>query len=275
MERGASTLDCAADVGFGARIGYAMSDRQLDSADRAPLLHWMVFTGLSLFGLVLLWRFGLIRQMVIADRTYISSIIALLYFATTLHCFSRIVVVSREGDAARWAAQLIASGRHRVCVTGDAVTIAGAGTLPNGLIASHIRELALQAERQGPRRLNPTLLLRGLAGRLRAASQLGAFASDTLMKLGLVGTIIGFIMMLAPIASIDTGDRGAIRSSMNLMSDGMAVAMYTTLVGLVGSILVRIQYYMLDDASAKLFTLAAGLFESYVGAVRESAADSP
>jgi hypothetical protein len=35
---------------------------------------------------------------------------------------------------------------------------------------------------------------------------------------------------------------------MNLMSDGMAVAMYTTLAGLVGSILVRIQYYMLDDA---------------------------
>ena len=252
-----------------------MSDRQFDSADRAPLLHWMIFTGLSFFGLVLLWRFGLIRQMVVADRTYISSIIVLLYFATTLHCFSRIIVISREGDAARWAARLIASGEHRVCVIGDTVAIEGAGTLPNGLIASHIRELALQVERQGARRLNPTPLLRGLAGRLRGANQFGAFASDTLMKLGLVGTIIGFIMMLAPIASIDTGDRGAIRSSMNLMSDGMAVAMYTTLVGLVGSILVRIQYYMLDDATAKLFALAAGLVEAYVGAAREPAVDSP
>ena len=31
----------------------------------------------------------------------------------------------------------------------------------------------------------------------------GAFASDTLIKLGLLGTIIGFIIMLAPIAGLD------------------------------------------------------------------------
>jgi biopolymer transport protein ExbB/TolQ len=51
---------------------------------------------------------------------------------------------------------------------------------------------------------------------------------------------------------------------MNLMSDGMAVAMYTTLVGLVASILVRIQYYMLDNATAKLFAFAVDLIEVHV-----------
>ena len=40
------------------------------------------------------------------------------------------------------------------------------------------------------------------------------------------------------------------KSSMGLMSDGMAVAMYTTLAGLVGSILVKIQYYVLDAATS-------------------------
>jgi biopolymer transport protein ExbB/TolQ len=89
------------------------------------------------------------------------------------------------------------------------------------------------------------------------------------MKLGLLGTIIGFIMMLAPIAGLDPNDRGAIRSSMNLMSDGMAVAMYTTLAGLVGSILVRIQYYMLDDATAKLFAYAVSLTEVRVVSILE------
>jgi hypothetical protein len=35
----------------------------LDSfGDRGPLLRWLVFTGLWVFALVLLWRFGLIRQ---------------------------------------------------------------------------------------------------------------------------------------------------------------------------------------------------------------------
>jgi hypothetical protein len=245
-----------------------MTERQFDSANRAPLLHWMIFTGLSLFALALLWRFGLIRQMVVADRTYLSSIIALLYVGTTLHCLWRTIIVSREGDAARRAARLVMSGGRRVSVVGDAVKIGGeiggAGTLPKGLITSHIRDLALKAERQGARRLDQTLLLRGLAGRLRGSNQFGAFASDTLMKLGLTGTIIGFIMMLAPIAGLDTGDRGAIKVSMNLMSDGMAVAMYTTLAGLVGSILIRIQYYMLEDATAKLFAFAVGLIEIYV-----------
>ena len=51
---------------------------------------------------------------------------------------------------------------------------------------------------------------------------------------------------------------------MTLMSDGMAVAMYTTLAGLVGSILISIQYYMLEDATAKLFAFAVNLVEIHV-----------
>jgi hypothetical protein len=47
-------------------------------------------------------------------------------------------------------------------------------------------------------RIDQTLLLRTLADRLRGSNGLGAFISDTLMKLGLLGTIIGFIIMLAP-----------------------------------------------------------------------------
>ena len=84
------------------------------------------------------------------------------------------------------------------------------------------------------------------------------------MKLGLLGTIIGFIIMLAPIAGLDAADKVAMRSSMGLMSDGMAVAMYTTLAGLVGSILVRIQYYMLDAATQRVFSDAVVLTETYV-----------
>jgi uncharacterized membrane protein YgdD (TMEM256/DUF423 family) len=68
--------------------------------------------------------------------------------------------------------------------------------------------------------------------------------------------IVGFIIMLAPIAGLDASDKSMMKSSMRLMSDGMAVAMYTTLAGLVGSILLKIQYYMLDNATAKVFSRA-------------------
>jgi hypothetical protein len=37
------------------------------------------------------------------------------------------------------------------------------------------------------------------------------------------------------------------------MSEGMSVAMYTTLAGLVGSILLRAQYFMLEAATASAF----------------------
>ena len=245
------------------------------AASRAPLLHWMIFTGVSVFALVLLWHFGLIAQMISADRTRISLIIMLLYAGAALHCLWRTVLVAREGDAARQAGQVLSAGGSRMAVAGDAVEVAGAGALPRGLVAAHIRDLAVKAGLQGGRRLDQTLLLNRLAARLRGSNGFGAFASDTLMKLGLTGTIIGFIMMLVPIAGLDTGDRGAIKSSMNLMSDGMAVAMYTTLAGLVGSILIRIQYYMLDDATAKLFAFAVGLTEVHVVSVLERAPETP
>jgi biopolymer transport protein ExbB/TolQ len=84
------------------------------------------------------------------------------------------------------------------------------------------------------------------------------------MKLGLLGTIIGFIIMLAPIAGLDAGNRALMKSSIGLMSDGMAVAMYTTLAGLVGSILVKIQYYALDAATAQVFSQAVTLTETRI-----------
>ena len=243
----------------------------LDSfGDRGPLLRWLIFTGLWVFALVLLWRFGLIRQMIASDRTYLSPIIAVLYVATSLHCLWRTIVIAREGDAARRTGVLIASGSGGLDLDGGAVIVEGAGLLPSGLVSGHIRDLAVKARLQGSRRLDQTLLLRGLASRLRGSNQFGAFASDTLMKLGLLGTIIGFIMMLAPIGGLDPENKEAVRASMSLMSDGMAVAMYTTLAGLVGSILVRIQYYMLDDATAKLFAFAVGLTEVRVVSILEN-----
>src|SRR5258707_13027126 len=241
------------------------TDTKLDSfGDRGPLLRWLVFTGLCVFAFVLLWRFGLIRLMVASDRTYLSSIIGLLYVAASLHCLWRTIVISREGDAARRGGALIAAGSGGLDVDGDAVVVEGAGKLPPGLVSAHIHDLAVKARLQGPRRLDQTLLLRGLAGRLRGSNQFGGFASDTLMKLGLLGTIIGFIVMLAPIAGLDASDRTMMKSSMGLMSDGMAIAMYTTLAGLVGSILLKVQYYMLDAATARVVSQAVTLTETRV-----------
>jgi MotA/TolQ/ExbB proton channel family len=215
----------------------------------------MIFTGLTIFAATLLWRFGLIRLMIASDRTYISSAICILYIVASLHCLWRTVAISREAEAGRRIERGFAEGT---------LALADDADLPAGLVADHIRNLQLKARTQGAGRLDQGLLLRGLADQLRGSNGLGAFASDTLMKLGLLGTIIGFIIMLAPIAGLDASDRALMKSSMGLMSDGMAVAMYTTLAGLLGSILVKIQYYALDAATAQAFAQAVTLTETRV-----------
>ena len=228
------------------------------SSERAPLLVWMIFTGLSIFAAVLLWRYGFVHLMVASDRTYLSSVIAALYVATSAHCFWRTRAIAREGDVAR-RCLIILTGPNQARALQANVLM-----MPPGLVTDHIRNLMTKAETQGVGRIDQTLLLRALADRLRGSNGFGAFASDTLMKLGLLGTIIGFIIMLAPIAGLDVGDKLAMKSSMGLMSDGMAVAMFTTLAGLVGSILVRVQYYMLDTATQRVFSDAVMLTETRV-----------
>ncbi len=229
-----------------------------DAPERGALLYWMIFTGLSVFAAVLLWRYGFIRLMVASDRTYISSLIVILYIVTSCHCFWRTRAIAREGEVARRCRAILSAPEGTMALD------AGAPVLPAGLVTDHIRNLVTKAATQGEGRIDQTLLLRSLADRLRGSNGFGAFASDTLMKLGLLGTIIGFIIMLAPIAGLDAADKVAMKSSMGLMSDGMAVAMYTTLAGLVGSILVRIQYYMLDAATQRVFSDAVMLTETRV-----------
>jgi hypothetical protein len=233
------------------------------SSDQMPLLRWLIFTGVSAFGFVVAWHYGLFHLMIANDKTWISSIISVAYVVVSLHCLTRTVVISNELSRARRVSAIVSQSPSGFRVEGTDV-VAGNNKLPPGRVAEHIRNLVLKAGLQGRHRLDQTLLLRGFADALRGPNQFGSFASDALMKLGLLGTIIGFILMLAPIAGLDAADRASVKTSMGLMSDGMAVAMYTTLAGLVSSILVQAQYYMLDDATANLFALATDLTEVFV-----------
>ena len=241
--------------------------------DHLPLLRWLIFTGVTGFGFMLAWYYGLFHLMLSSDKTYISSIIGLLYVATSIHCLIRTLAISRELDAAHRVSALVNRGAGGFRTVGEDVVSDDGVALPRGQITTHIRNLIVKARLQGHHRLDQTLLLRGLADVLRGPNQLGSFASDSLMKLGLLGTIIGFILMLAPIAGLDAADHASVKSSMGLMSDGMAVAMYTTLTGLVGSILIQTQYYMLDEATQKLFALATDLTEVFVVSTLERVND--
>lgn len=81
----------------------------------------------------------------------------------------------------------------------------------------------------------------------------GWLVADGLLKLGLIGTVIGFIIMLSAITEIDGFDFTMMKQMLQNMSGGMKVALYTTLSGLVSSILLTIQYSYLEHYIYKIF----------------------
>ena len=71
---------------------------------------------------------------------------------------------------------------------------------------------------------------------------------DILLKLGLTGTVIGFILMLLPIGEIKDFDPQILQKLLSTMSGGMAVALYTTLTGLITSMMLKFQYFLIDSS---------------------------
>jgi flagellar motor component MotA len=84
---------------------------------------------------------------------------------------------------------------------------------------------------------------------------IGHFISEVLLKLGLMGTVLGFILMLVPIADLKTFEPQALQILLSNMSGGMAVALYTTLTGLVTSTLMKFQYYLADSTVIRITEL--------------------
>ena len=72
------------------------------------------------------------------------------------------------------------------------------------------------------------------------------YVVDLLIKLGLVGTVIGFIIMLSSIVTIENFDLSLMQTLLQKMSAGMMIALYTTLTGLVSSILLAFQNKILE-----------------------------
>lgn len=106
------------------------------------------------------------------------------------------------------------------------------------------------------------LLAQVMAERLRGQHEVGWFICGLLVKLGLLGTVIGFVMMLAPVAELKSFDLSDIQGLLQRMTTGMGVALNTTLMGLSCSMLLGMQYLMLDRAADRLVAEAVEFSET-------------
>lgn len=136
--------------------------------------------------------------------------------------------------------------------------------LPAGAVSNHVRKLVRKARNGQADRVDQSLLLDSFETELRSGLEFGWFVADLLLSLGLLGTVIGFILMLGPIEGLDASDPGAVRGALGAMTGGMAVALYTTLTGLLGGIVLRVLALLLEGAVNEVVRRTTDLTEIWV-----------
>nr|WP_256515625.1 MotA/TolQ/ExbB proton channel family protein [Alsobacter ponti] len=228
----------------------------------------MVLLGLIIFGIVVLYFFGLVQALFATDRSHISSLIVLIFFGTTAHCVLQTAIISRELTSARRVAAIVESDSGFRVINGRAVSADGRELEPS-ILTRHILNLIGKSRAQGGRRLDQAILLRNLADQLRRREKLGWFVAEALLRLALLGTAVGFIFMLIPIATLKSFDVETLRTALSGMSGGMAVALNVTVTGIGCALLLKLEYYILDSSISELFNTITELTEVHVVSVLE------
>ncbi len=189
--------------------------------------------GLALFAVA--WLEGWVGLLLEADRTRLVRVIVLVFLVGLVWCGQRALAISRELNALK-AREPRAQG-HVARYLRQAAGLDGAG---RGNLAAVLR-IKLYA------RIAP---IRHLA--------------NTLVLLGLIGTVIGFIIALSGVDPELASDVAAVGPMIATLIDGMSVALHTTLVGSLLNIWLMVAYRIVEGGVVRLFTQAVEMGEGHV-----------
>lgn len=198
---------------------------RLDARDPDALgWHQWLLCGIASAALIHIgWRMALLPPVFAADRTRITWLIAALYLGTTLFA----------GLRSRWL-----------------------GSIARELSGGRGERLPLETIRRlaGPQAESPALaeLFAGLEERLKGPHDAGWFLSGLCVKLGLLGTVIGFVLMLSSLQSLTGFEPSQLQALIRDMALGMGASLFTTLVGLLASIGLSAQLLILDRSAERL-----------------------
>ena len=80
-------------------------------------------------------------------------------------------------------------------------------------------------------------------------TKVGWFIAESCLALGMVGTVTGFLLMLGTaFSNIDVTNSASLQKALEFMAVGMSTALYTTLVGLICSLIIKVQLVNLEVA---------------------------
>jgi MotA/TolQ/ExbB proton channel family len=192
--------------------------------------HWLLwsrFAALNLVGiagLFLVWINGWVDRIVLGDSSRISIIIFALFLIGLVASAWRIDKVTRELDYLRM----------------------GEG----GRLSDYRRAIG---------NVSPSSATRSLELRLFSRIAFIRHIANTLVLLGLIGTVVGFVLALTDINADMASDVNQVSRMVGTLIEGMGVALYTTLVGSVLNVWLAANYQLVATGTANL---AAALIDA-------------
>ncbi len=186
------------------------------------------FAVLNLVALALLgaaWLKGWVGLVLDGDSTRLVALIAVVFAVGLLECARKLWQTSAELDrvGAAGPAQSAEARRYLELVKGS---------------DGHTRAIA------------------GSALRLRLSARIAPVRhiASSLVFLGLIGTVIGFIIALSGVDPAAAADVSAIGPMVSALIGGMSVALYTTLVGAILNVWLMVNYRLLESGTVRLLT---------------------
>lgn len=210
------------------------------------LMQWLIFATVLAVSVWIAWQHQLVQDVVHTDPTGLSLVIAAIFFGGTAHCAARSWFLS---------SQLNALGALTTGVAGLRLTDGrlhlGGRPVERSLVSDYVAGVwhrKLSADGSASRFEDV------LVEKATGTHETGWFFAGLLVKLGLLGTVVGFILMLTSVSGSLSFDPSEVHVLFSEMTRGMRVALNTTLVGLLGTMLLGFQYLMLDRGADRLLS---------------------
>lgn len=176
---------------------------------------------------------GLVERVLVADKTYLSVAIFVVFIAGLIVCARRVWETSRDLEQLNTFDPLRQS--H---ATSYIASLRGRAGDSRSLLASSLRM----------KLTHRIAVVRNVA--------------NALVLLGLIGTVVGFIIALSGVDPEQASDVSAITPMVSTLIEGMSTALYTTLVGAILNVWLMINYQLLAAGTVKLITALVEFGES-------------
>lgn len=223
-----------------------------------PLV-WLLVTTIAAFAMYVAWDLGLLRTIVTLDRSYIASVIGVLVLIASGHAAWHIFLYSQRIETSREVLESAATSLDH--------PVFEEPFLEEPFLKVFVADLEVAKKLMDNQTTTDNAesdsVIEIYADRLRSPVDLGWFLVDLAVRLGLVGTIIGFILIFTSLSGISIDGADGLKELLVTMSGGMGTALFTTLSGLVGATFLSLQYLILGRQAETLIGLLVRLRNRY------------